>query len=446
MSAIWTEQAKYERWLGVEVAAVRAWAAEGRVPEAEAATIAAKASFVLADIDRYQAETHHDVTAFLRSVTDSLGVEGRWVHLGLTSSDVWDTATALQLRDAASLLEGELERLEGALVAKAREHKDTLMVGRTHGIHAEPMTFGLVLVLWVDEVRRGRARLAQAKAGISVGKISGAVGTHATVPPSAEERICAELGLAVAPVSNQVLQRDRHAQFVSTLALIGASLEKFALEIRHLQRTEVREVEEPFLPGQTGSSAMPHKRNPEKCERITGLARVLRGYASTALENVALWHERDISHSSTERIVLPDACLLLDYMLDLFSWIVENLVVYPEQMRENLERSYGLVYSQRVLLALVEAGLAREDAYGLVQSQAMRAWQERRPFFDLLAGDERVLEALSRSEGAALVDPVAALVDPVAALRALFDPGYYLRHVNASFERLGIAGDDEHDG
>ena len=431
MAALWTEQAKFERWLQVEVAAVQAWAAEGLVPQADADTVAARASFVLEDVDRYQRETHHDVTAFLRSVTDSLGEEGRWVHLGLTSSDVWDTATSLQLRDAATLLEAELERLEGVLVAKAREHKYTLMVGRTHGIHAEPMTFGLVLALWVDEVRRGRARLAAAKASIAVGKISGAVGTHATVPASAEERICHELGLAVAPVSNQVLQRDRHAEFVSTLALIAASLEKFAVEIRHMQRTELREAEEPFMPGQTGSSAMPHKRNPEKCERISGLARVIRGYATTALENVALWHERDISHSSTERIVFPDACILLDYMLDMFSWIMENLVVFPEHMRENMERSYGLVFSQRVLLALIERGMAREAAYGLVQANAMRAWNERRPFFDLLAADASVLDVMSRTEG-------AAVVDAREALRELFDPQYYLRNIEPSFERVGI--------
>ena len=431
MAAVWTDQAKFERWLKVEVAAVQAWAAEGVLPQADADSVAANASFVLADVDKYQAETHHDVTAFLRSVTDSLGDEGRWVHLGLTSSDVWDTATSLQLRDAASLLEAEMERLERVLVAKAREHKRTLMVGRTHGIHAEPMTFGLVLALWVDEVRRGRTRLAAAKAGISVGQISGAVGTHATVPPSAEEHICAQLGLAVAPVSNQVLQRDRHAEFVSTLALIGASLEKFSVQIRHMQRTELREAEEPFMPGQTGSSSMPHKRNPEKCERITGLARVLRGYTTVALENVALWHERDISHSSTERIVFPDACLLLDYMLDMFSWIMENLVVYPEHMKENMERSYGLVYSQRVLLALVERGMARETAYKLVQAHGMTAWNERRSFFDLLAADDAVLEGLSRTEG-------ATVVNPLAALKELFDPSYYLRHVDASFERVGI--------
>ncbi len=433
MAALWTDQAKYERWLQVEVAAVRAWAAEGVVPQADADAIADRASFVLEDLDRYQAETHHDVTAFLRSVSDSLGDEARWVHLGLTSSDVWDTATSLQLRDAAALLQTELARLEAVLAAKAQEHKHTLMVGRTHGIHAEPMTFGLQLALWVDEVRRGRARLTAATASISVGKISGAVGTHATVPPSAEERICAGLGLAVAPVSNQILQRDRHAEFVSTLALIAASLEKFAVQIRHMQRTELREAEEPFLPGQTGSSAMPHKRNPEKCERISGLARVIRGYATTALENVALWHERDISHSSTERVIFPDACILLDYMLDMFSWIMENLVVYPEHMRENMERSYGLVFSQRVLLALVERGMPRESAYKLVQAHAMTAWNERRPFFDLLAADETVLAALRPPDSAE-----GGAADPASTLRELFDPTYYLRHLDASFERVGM--------
>ncbi len=421
MAALWSDQAKFERWLQVEVAAVQAWAAEGVIPQDDANAIVTNARFVLDDVDRYQAETHHDVTAFLRSVTDHLGPEGRWVHLGLTSSDVWDTATALQLRDAATLLEKELHRLHDVLVGLARDHRRTLMVGRTHGMHSEPMTFGLVLALWVDEVRRQQRRLATAKGAIAYGKISGAVGAHATVPPSVEERVCEQLGLAVAPASNQVLQRDRHAEFINTIALIGASLEKFALEIRHLQRTEVRELEEPFMPGQTGSSAMPHKRNPEKCERICGLARVLRGYATTTLENVALWHERDISHSSTERIVLPDACLALDYMLDLFSWVMENLHVFPDRMRENLDLTQGLIYSQRVLLALVERGLEREQAYGIVQSHAMIAWKERRPFYDLLASDAQVAKLMTNEE-----------------LNGCFDPAYYLRHVDATFERLGI--------
>ena len=421
MAAIWSDQAKYELWLQVEVAAVGAWVQEGVVPRADADAIAAKAAFKLEDVERYQAETHHDVTAFLRSVNDHLGPEGRWVHHGLTSSDVWDTATALQLRDAATLLEADLAHLHMLLVGQARAFKQTLMVGRTHGVHAEPTTLGLKLAVWVDELRRHQTRLAEAKRMIAVGKLSGAVGTHATVPPSVEERVCAELELTPEAASNQIVQRDRHAQFVSTLALIGASLEKFALEIRHLQRTEVREVEEPFLPGQTGSSAMPHKRNPEKCERICGLARVLRGYSTSALENVALWHERDISHSSSERIILPDACILLDYMLDLFAWIMERLAIYPDRMRENLESTGGLVYSQRVLLALVEAGMPRDEAYGIVQQHAMTAWKTTTPFFDLILVDPKIQQAISEDD-----------------LRECFNPNYYLRHIDATFKRLGI--------
>ncbi len=421
MAAVWTDQAKYDRWLQVEVAAVQAWADEGVVSHEEAEAIAAKGAFKLADIDRYQAETHHEMTAFLRSVNDHVGEAGRWVHLGLTSSDVWDTATALQLRDAATLLERELERLLAVLEAYAQTHRRTLMVGRTHGVHAEPTTFGLKLLVWVAEVRRHQTRLAEAKRMVSVGKLSGAVGTHATVPPSVEEKVCTRLRLTPAAAANQIIQRDRHAQFVSTLALIAASLEKFATEIRHLQRTEVREVEEPFLPGQTGSSAMPHKRNPEKCERICGLARVLRGHATTAFENVSLWHERDISHSSTERLIFPDACGLLDYMLDLFTWVMENLVVFPERMRENLDSAGGLLYSQRVLLTLVEAGMQREEAYALVQRHAMQTWESNIPLLDLLLADQTVQQHLSED-----------------ALEECFNPTYYLRHVDDTFARLGL--------
>ena len=421
MAALWTDQAKFDRWLQVELAVVRAWAAEGAIPQKDADAILAKAAFTLNAIDRYQAETHHDVTAFMRSVTDSLGPEGRWLHLGLTSSDVWDTATALQLRDAAALLEADLARVRAVVVEQARRHCHTLMVGRTHGVHAEPTTFGLKLALWVDELRRAQERLAAATRDIAVGKISGVVGTHATVPPSIEERVCAELGLSVEAASNQIVQRDRHAHFVTTLALIGASLEKFAQEIRHLQRTEVREVEEPFLPGQTGSSAMPHKRNPEKCERICGLARLLRGYATTALENVALWHERDISHSSAERVLFPDACLVLDYMLDLFAWIMESLTVYPARMQANLESSHGLVYSQRVLLRLIEGGMARPEAYRIVQGHAMQAWESGRPLLPMLHADAAVRRTLSEAE-----------------LRDCFDPQYFLRFIDATFARLEI--------
>jgi len=421
MAAIWTDEAKYRRWLDVEIAACEAWAELGQIPREAAEKIRRDAKFDVAKINEYLAITHHDVTAFLRSVADSLGEEGRYVHFGLTSSDVWDTATALQLRDASDILLADIDALLAVLERQARAHRDTLCVGRTHGVHAEPTTFGLKLAVWVDEMRRNRARLVAAREAVAVGAISGTVGTHASVPPKVEELVCAKLGLGIEAASTQVIQRDRHAQFVMTLAIIGASLEKFATEIRALQKTEVREAEEPFDEGQTGSSAMPHKRNPELCERITGLARVLRGYAVTAMENVALWHERDISHSSTERIVFPDATLVLDYMLNLFTGIMDRLRVYPEHMRENLERSYGLVFSQRVLLALIETGLSRQDAYAIVQRNAMRAWNERVPFLDLLLADPEVTSRISEAD-----------------LRGLFDYGYYLKNIGATFERLGL--------
>jgi len=421
MAAIWSDEAKFQRWLDVEIAVCEAWAELGVVPQDAVERIRKHARFDLAKIDEYQRETHHDVTAFLRSVADHVGEDARWIHFGLTSSDVWDTATALQLRDAADLLLRDIDALIEVVSARAKEHRRTLCVGRTHGVHAEPTTFGLKLAVWVDELRRQRERLEQARRSVAVGAISGTVGTHASVPPEVEEIVCRRLGLEVEAASTQVIQRDRHAHFVVTLALIGASLEKFATEIRHLQRTEVLEAEEPFAEGQTGSSAMPHKRNPEKCERICGLARLLRGYATTALENVALWHERDISHSSAERVIFPDACLVLDYALDLFRQIMEGLVVYPERMRENLERSYGLVFSQRVLLALIEAGMTREAAYRLVQRHAMRAWKERRPLLELLREDPAVTERLAPE-----------------ALAELFDYDFYLRNIDATFERLGL--------
>ncbi len=421
MAAIWTEAGKLDRWLAVEVAVVDAWAEAGRVPVADAEKVRG-ARYNIDDVARYQAETHHDVTAFLKSIADSLGAEGRWVHLGLTSQDVWDTATALQLRDSATLLESDLDALRAAVEKRAIEFKDTICIGRTHGVHAEPTTFGLKLAGWVAEIRRSQARLAEAKAEVSFGKISGAVGSHATVPPDIEEKVCARVGLAVEPISTQVVPRDRHAQFISTLALIAAGLERMALEIRHLQRTEVLEAEEPFAEGQTGSSAMPHKRNPELCERICGLARVIRGYAVTSLENVALWHERDISHSSTERITLPDSCTLLDYMLSMFTEIVSGLNVYPDRMRENLELTQGLVFSQRVLLALIETGLSRQDAYAIVQRNAMHAWKARTPFRALLDADNDVTSRLDAS-----------------TLDEIFDYGVYTRHVDDSFRRLRLA-------
>lgn len=421
MARIWTDEGKLDRWLAVEVAVVDAWAEAGRVPVADAEKVR-QARYKLADVNRYQAETHHDVTAFLQSVADSLGPEGRWVHLGLTSQDVWDTATALQLRDSATILESDLHALREVIERRAAEFKDTLTIGRTHGVHAEPTTFGLKLAGWASEIRRGQARLAEAKAQISVGKISGAVGTHATVPPDVEEKVCINLGLMVEPISTQIIPRDRHAFFVSTLAIIGGSLERMAQEIRHLQRTEVLEAEEPFAEGQTGSSAMPHKRNPELCERICGLARLLRGYAVTSLENIALWHERDISHSSTERITLPDACTLLDYMLDMFTGIMRGLNVYADRMRENLELTQGLVFSQRVMLALIETGLSRQEAYKIVQRNAMAAWNQRTPFRGLLEADP---ELTTRIDGTKLDE--------------IFDYGVYTKHVDDSFRRLGLA-------
>ncbi|MHB8576733.1 MAG: adenylosuccinate lyase [Dehalococcoidia bacterium] len=420
MTRIWSDGNKFQQWLAVEKAACRAWAALGEIP-ADAVEKIDRATIDEEKIAEYLVEMHHDMTAFLRSVADGLGDESRFVHLGLTSSDVMDTATGLQMVASADILLNGLRRLEQALTRRAIEFKDTLIMGRSHGVHAEPMTFGLKLALWVDETRRNIVRMEEARRVIAVGKLSGPVGTHASVPPRVEEIACAELGLGVAPVSNQIVQRDRHAQFVLTLALAGASLEKFALEIRLLQQTELLEAEEPFAAGQTGSSSMPHKRNPEKVERIDGLARVLRGYAVTALENVALWHERDISHSSAERIILPDACGLLDYMLYLLIGIIDGLLVYPDRMRENMALTRGLEFSQRVLLALIDTGLSRQDAYKIVQRTSMRAWAERTSFRNLLLADPGVTDRLSRAE-----------VD------GLFDYDYYLRHVDSAFERLGL--------
>ena len=419
MAALWTDDAKWERWLAVEIAVVNAWADEGVVPRGDAELIAANASFDTAKIDEYQIAIHHDTHAFLKSVADSLGPESRWVHHGLTTNDVWDTASALQMRDAAALLEDDLAALHDAVLEQAIKHKHAVCIGRTHGIHAEPTTFGLKLASWVDELRRHQRRLAEAKAEIAVGKISGAVGTHATVPPWVEERVCKELHLGVEAISTQVVQRDRHAHFVAVLAGIAASLERFATEIRHLQRTEVGEAQEPFAEGQAGSSAMPHKKNPEKCERVCGLARTIRANAMTAFENVALWHERDISHSSAERVLIPDACQALDYILDLFTWVMRGLVVNEERMRRNIDASHGLVYSQRVLLALTEAGMDREQAYRKVQKHALEAWDTQTPFRPKIESDPEIAAHLKPDQ-----------------IDGLFDPSYFVQHVEASFERL----------
>jgi len=420
MKKIWSEENKFNQWLKVEIAVCEAWAELGKIPE-DAIPRIRKANCNLERMAEFLKVTHHDVTAFLSSVAESLGEESRFIHLGLTSSDIMDTTLSLQLKESTDILEQQVTDFIAVLKNKAIEHKHTIMMGRTHGVHAEPITFGLKIALWVEEMKRSARRLAEAKKAISVGKISGAVGTYATVPPQAEKIACDKLGLTPAPISSQIVQRDRHAQFMTTLAIMAGSLEKFATEIRSLQRTEILEVEEPFQAGQTGSSAMPHKRNPELCERICGLARLVRGHALTSLENIALWHERDISHSSTERIILPDSCLAIDYMLFLFIPIIRDLNVYTDNMRRNLELTRGLVFSQRVLLALINKGLNREEAYKLVQKNAMQAWQGKESFLNLLEADKQTLAHLSKSE-----------------LESLFDYNYYLKYVDAIFERLEL--------
>jgi adenylosuccinate lyase len=420
MSRLWTDQAKFERWLQVELAVAEAWAEMGEIPK-DAIPVLRKATVDAERVKAIEATVDHDVIAFIQAVSEGLGSEARYLHLGLTSSDVIDTALALQVRDSIDVLIGELNNLEQLVTSMALRYRNTLMIGRTHGVHAEPTTFGYKLLVWVEELRRHRARLLHVREEISYGKISGAVGTHATVPPEVEERACFKLGLKPEPVATQVVQRDRHAAVVLALALLASSLEKFATEIRHLQRTEVREVEEPFAPGQKGSSAMPHKRNPHKCERITGLARVVRSNAVAALEDIPLWHERDISHSSVERIILPGAFGLVAYMVRSFRRILEGLVVYPERMMTNLEMTRGLVFSQRVLLALIEKGMSRQQAYDLVQRLAMEAWDKGVHFKDLLAADDGVSQLLSQEE-----------------LERLFDYQYFLKYLDTGYRRLGL--------
>ncbi len=395
MSALFTDEAKFGAWLEVEILATEAWAQLGVVPQAAAIAVRSRAGFDVAAIDEREKITEHDVAAFVDIVQETIGQpEGAWVHYGLTSSDVVDTALALQLTRAADLLIGAAEALDAAITAQAHVYRDTPMVGRTHGIHAEPTTFGVKLALWALQVRRDIERLRRARAGMAVGKLSGAVGTYSNVDPFVELYVCEALGLTPVPAT-QVLARDRHAELLYACASVGATVEQCALEIRHLQRTEVREVEEPFRAGkQKGSSAMPHKRNPVKSEQLCGLARILRADLMAGMENVALWHERDISHSSVERVILPDACMLAYYMLVKMRAIAEGMVVYPERMIENLNSSYGLVFSQPVLLALVEAGQSRDTAYRIVQRNAMKTWDERRPFIDVLREDPEVVAAL----------------------------------------------------
>jgi adenylosuccinate lyase len=417
MARIWSDEGKFARWLDVELAALEGWAEAGVVPTDAVAEIAAGAVPPSPErVAEIEEQTHHDVAAFVDAVAEQLGLAGRWFHYGLTSSDVVDTALAMQIRDAGALILTGLERAFTAVLNLAEEHRATLQIGRTHGIHAEPTTFGLKLAGWAFELDRNRTRLDRALEGMRVGKLSGAVGTYSATDPEVERVACERLGLDPAPSSTQILQRDRHAELLSALAVTAASLEKFALEIRHLARTEVSEVQEPFGRGQKGSSAMPHKRNPVVAERICGLARVVRAAATVGLENVALWHERDISHSSAERVVIPDAFLALDYMLDRFAWLIEGLVVRPERMRRNLESSHGLFFSQRLLLALVESGLERDEAYRLVQRHALRAWDEEQDFRELVRADREL----------------AGRVD----LDAVFDLAAYTRHVDTVFERL----------
>ena len=417
MTRIWSDEGKLAAWLEVELAATAAWSELGVVPRDAADRLAAAAAAPSPQrVAELEATLHHDTAAFVDAVAETLGEEGRWFHYGLTSSDVVDTALSLQIRGAGALILAGIDRALGAVVARAEEHRGTLQMGRTHGVHAEPTTFGLKLAGWAFELARGRGRVARALEGMRVGKLSGAVGTYAATDPELERIACERLGLEPAPTSTQVLQRDRHAELLASLAVAAASLETFALEIRHLARTEVAEVQEPFGRGQKGSSAMPHKRNPVVAERICGLARVVRGAAVVGLENVALWHERDISHSSAERVVIPDAFLALDYMLDRFTWLMDGLVVRPERMRRNLESSHYLFFSQRVLLALVESGLARDDAYRLVQRSAMRAWDEELDFRELCRAD----------------DEIASRVE----LDAVFDLDAYTRHVDTVFARL----------
>jgi len=420
MAAVWSEEGKLARWLEVELAALDAWVELGAIPAADVAAIRAGARTPTpARVAEIELVTDHDTAAFVDAVSEQLGPEGRWVHHGLTSSDVVDTALALQLRDAGAIVVAAIDRAIAVVVRRAEEHRGAICIGRSHGIHAEPTTFGWKLAGWAFELDRARTRIGHALDTCRVGQLSGTVGTYAAIDPEVERIACERLGLEPDPVSTQVVARDRHAELLAALALCASSLDRFATEIRHLARTEVREAEEPFRKGMKGSSAMPHKRNPKVAERISGLARVVRAAALVGFENVPLWHERDISHSSAERVVVPDAFLALDYMLDRFVWIVDGLVVYPERMLRNLEASHGLFFSHRLLLALVESGLERGAAYRLVQENAMRAWDEERDFRALVRADATIAERLD-----------------AAALDAVFDLDATIQHVDVAFDRL----------
>ena len=419
MGRLWRTETKYQKWLEVEIAVCEAWASEGRIPASALKEIKNKAGFDTARIDEIEAKVRHDVIAFLTSVAEKVGPASRYVHMGLTSSDVVDTALALQVREAAGIIIRDIKALMAVLKTGALRYKDTVCMGRSHGVHAEPVTFGLKFALWHEDMRRNLQRLLAARREISVGKLSGAVGTFSNIPPVIEEKVCRRLGLKPEPVATQVVQRDRHAQYLLCLALIAAGIEKIAVEIRHLQRTEVLEAEEPFGEGQKGSSAMPHKKNPVGCENLSGLARVVRANASAALEDVALWHERDISHSSVERIIMPDSSILTDYMLDRLTGILENLRVHPDRMKANMNLSYGLYNSQRVLLALTQTGMTREDAYVLVQRNAMKSWKSGKDFLKILMRDQEVRSRLG-----------------VAGLKRLFSLEPYLENVDFILGRV----------
>ncbi|MDO6851191.1 adenylosuccinate lyase [Priestia megaterium] len=421
MAAIWTEENKFKAWLEVEILACEAWSELGHIPKEDVKLIRQNASFDINRINEIELETRHDVVAFTRAVSETLGEERKWVHYGLTSTDVVDTALSYLLKQANEILLSDVERFVEVLKEKAQEHKYTVMMGRTHGVHAEPTTFGLKMGLWYEEMKRNLERLKRAAAEVEFGKMSGAVGTFANIDPFVEKYVCDKLGISPAPISTQTLQRDRHAHYMSVLALIATSIEKFAVEVRGLQKSETREVEEYFAKGQKGSSAMPHKRNPIGSENVTGLARLIRGYMVTAYDNVPLWHERDISHSSAERVILPDATIALNYMLNRFANIVKNLTVFPDNMKRNMDRTLGLIYSQRVLLTLINKGMVREEAYDLVQPKAMEAWETQVPFRSLIEGEERITRHLSPEE-----------------IEDCFDHKHHLKNVDMIFERLGL--------
>jgi adenylosuccinate lyase len=421
MGAIWTEENKFKAWLEVEILSCEAWSELGVIPKEDAAKLRANATFNIDRIYEIELDTRHDVIAFTRAVSETLGSERKWVHYGLTSTDVVDTALGYLLKQANDIIDQDLQNFIGILRDKAIAYKNTPMMGRTHGVHAEPTTFGLKMALWHQEMKRNLERFRQAADGVQFGKISGAVGTYANIDPFIEQYVCGKLGTTAAPISTQTLQRDRHADYMATLALIATSMDKFATEIRALQKSEFREVEEPFAKGQKGSSAMPHKRNPIGCESISGLARVIRGNMLSAYENVPLWHERDISHSSVERIILPDSTILINFMLNRLGNIIKNLTVFPENMKRNMERTYGVPFSGRVLTKLIDKGFSREQAYDTVQPRAMRAWEEQRSFREIIANDPAITEHLNAEE-----------------IADCFDPSWHLKHVDTIFKRLGL--------